>query len=224
VTALPDSTDYQVTIAVLNSFSMTVSATVTQTLPSTFTILDAGNAQISDRTLVWSETLEPQTAVELRVLMRWEALPGQAVSVPAPVLSFRDASTGLGDTYVGSPESVTAVWPLELDYHIPATWQIGEFLTIPVTVTNTSAGLATQGTFTCTVTTVDGEMLRSIERPLDVPAGGTEHLSLEFAVPAQMGYAVISGTLNVGGAQREFFQEVPYIRGLQTYLPLVLRN
>jgi hypothetical protein len=201
-----------------------VSATVTQTLPSAFTILDAGGAEISDHTLVWSETLEPRTAAELRALLRWEALPGQAVLVPAPALSFQDPSTGLGDSYEGTPESVTAVWPLDVDYDVPPTWQIGELVTIPVTLTNRSVTLAAQGTFTCTVTTVDGEILQSIEHPVQVAAGGTEHISAEFAVPARMGYAVITGAVNVESAHREFFQEVAYIRGIRIYLPLVWRD
>jgi len=223
VSVLPGSTDYQVTIAVVNPFTLTVSARVTQSVPSDFAILDSDGAQVSGNSMIWSETLDPNTGLELRAILRWEAMPGETTSVAGPILAFRDPSTGQGDDYTASAETVPAAWPLDVAFDAPSTWQIGAMVTIPITMTNISTGIAVQGTFTSTVTSVDGEVLWSTEQPVGVSAGETQQLSLQFDVPIRMGYAVLKGAANIGGVHKMVFQEVVYIRGFHVYLPVVLR-
>jgi hypothetical protein len=222
VSILPGSTDYQVTIAVVNPFDLMVSATVAQSVPSNFTILDSGGAQVSGTTLIWSETLEPGTGLELRAILRWEAMPGETSSVPGPILTFQDPGTGQGDDYTASTETVSAAWPLDVTLDLPVTWQIGTMVTIPISLVNISSGMTVHGVLTSTVTSIDGQLLWSTERPVNVSAGQSQQLSLQFDVPAKMGYAVLSGAVNVGDAHQQVFQEVVYIRGYQTYLPIVV--
>jgi hypothetical protein len=224
VTVLPDSTDYQLTIAVINPFTMTVRATITQALPVNFMILDAGGAQVSGNTLIWTANLEPANGLELQAKLRWTAMPGTSISIPEPILSFRDPSTGLGDTYTAPTEIVHAAWPLAVSANVPTMWQIGDSLTIPITLTNVSQAITAQGPLTVSVTAVDGTLLWSTMQAVNLLPGQTSLITLSIPVPARMGYAIVSGEVRLGTISRQVLEEVIEIRGYRTYLPLVLRD
>jgi len=224
VTVLPDSTDYQLTIAVINPFTMTLRATVTQALPVNFTILDAGGAQVSGNTLIWTANLEPASGLELQAKLQWTAMPGTSTSIPGPVLSFQDPGTGLSDTYTAPAEIVHAAWPLAVSAHVPTIWQIGDSLTIPITLTNVSQAITAQGSLTVNITDVDGTLLWSTTQAVNLLPGQTSPITLSIPVPAKMGYAVVLGEVRLGTISRQVLEEVIEIRGYRTYLPLVLRN
>jgi|GEM_PF-4811727 len=224
ITVLPDSTDYQLTVVVINPFTITVQATLTQVLPGNFTILDAGGAQVDGNTLTWRANLEPQTALELQAKLRWAGAPGTSTSIPGPVLSFQDPNTGLGDTYTAPAEVVSAAWPLVVSTDVPLTWQIGQSITIPITITNVSPSITAQGSLTVRVTAPDGTSFWSTVQTLDIPAGQSRLISLPIQVPARMGYAIVSAEVIIGTAFQEEFDEVIEILGYRTYLPIVQRE
>lgn len=225
VTVIPNSTDYQLTIAIVNPFTMTVRAILTQALPADFIILDAGGAQVNGNILTWRADLEPASALELQARLRWLGTPGMSTSLPGPILSFQDPSTGLGDTYTAPSEIVSAAWPLVVSADIPLVWQIGESATVSVTLANVSPALSGQGPLTIRVVKVDdGAMLWSNTRSIDIAAGQTQVIPISIQVPARMGYALISGEITLGTETREVFREIVEIRGYRTYLPLVVRE
>lgn len=159
VTVTPVSTDYQMTIAIINPFTMTVQATLTQALPADFIILDAGGAQVNGNVLTWRTDLGAGDALELQARLRWTGAPGTSTSIPGPTLSFLDPSTGLGDTYTAPVEVVSAAWPLVVSEDIPLTWQIGESVAIPITLTNVSTAIPAQGSLTVKVTSADDSVM-----------------------------------------------------------------
>lgn len=224
ITVLPGSTDYLLTIAVINPFTIMVQATLTQALPDDFTILDAGGAQVNGNVLTWNAALKPGTALELQARLRWAGSPGESTSIPGPNLSFQDPDTGQGDTYTAPAEIVSAAWPLVVSADVPLTWQIGERVTVPITLTNVSPSITAQGPLTVSVTTADGTSLWSTVQTVNIPAGQTRLLFLPIQVPARMGYAVASGEVTLGAMSRKVFEEVIEIRGYRTYLPAVLRE
>ena len=225
VTVLPDSTDYQLTIAIINPFTMTMRATLTQALPADFIILDGGGAQVDGNILTWRADLEAGNALELQARLRWTRTPGTSTSIPEPVLSFQDPSTGLGDTYTAPAEVVSAAWPVVGSADIPLTWQIGESVAVPITLTNVSTAITVQGSLTVRVVGVDdGAVLWSTVRPINISAGQAQSIPMFIQVPARMGYAAISGEITLGTETREVFKEVIEIRGYRTYLPFVVRE
>jgi hypothetical protein len=224
MSVVPGTTNHQLTIAVINPFTITVQAIVTQTLPAQFTILDAGGAQVSGNVLTWQANIEPKAGLEFRALVHWEGTPGASIEVAGPELSFRDPNTGLGDTYTAPDETVAVAWPLDVSTDFPLVWYTGQQVTLPITLTNISANITAQGSLTVTVITPEDIQLWSNTQAINIPPGETYLTSFTIPVPAQTGYVVVSGEISLGADSRQAFQEVVEIRAHRIYLPLVLRN
>ena len=220
----PGSTDHQVAVAVINPFTLTVSATVTHTIPANFEILDNGGGQVVGNALVWRNDLEPGAGLELRALLRWEGAPGESATLPGPELAFQDPNTNQGDTYTAPDETVPAAWPLEVSVDIPMTWQSGVTVIIPVTLTNLSTSVTAQGIFTGTVSTLDGTLLWWATSPVNIAPGETESLSLPVRIITKANYVIVQGEVTLSTVSRNVFQEMVAIEHYRVYLPLVLHN
>lgn len=225
VTTFPGSTDYQVTIAAVNPFTLTVWATVTQTVPAGFTILDAGGGGVVDNNVVWTEEMEQGEGVELRALLGWAGEPGETASIPGPELSFRDPSTLKGDTYTTIDKTVPAAWPLDIIASVPPEWRSGVAVTVPITLTNISTAITAQGIFTATVSTPEDQLLWTITLPVNAPPGGTQDFSLPILIETDSAYAVLSGEVALNGVRRHVLEELIAVhRKYEIYLPLVLKS
>jgi Leucine-rich repeat (LRR) protein len=218
---LPDSPDYQVVVAVVNPFTLTVAATVTQTIPTQFTVIDNDGAMENGNALTWTTIISPGGSVELRPLITWEALPGSTIIMPPAELLFRDPITNLGDSYVTPEQTVHAPWPIQTAASFPFTWQSNITNTINVTLTNVSRETAATGIFTATLETIDGSELWVYAGPVNLVAGESQTISLP-ANTVYTGYAVLKGDLLLGDVRRSEFLEVILIKG-NIYLPTISR-
>jgi hypothetical protein len=225
VATLPGSADYHVTIAVINPFTLTVSATVTQTVPVGFTIIDAGGGDVVGNNVVWTEEMEEGEGVELRALLGWAGEPGETATIPGPELNFRDPSTLEGDTYTTTEKTVPAAWPLEVSASIPPEWRSGVAVTVPITLTNISNAITAQGVFTGTVSTPDDELLWITTVPVNVLPGGIQTFSLPILIETDSAYVVLSGEVALNSVQRDVLKELIEVRRkYEIYLPLVLKK
>ncbi len=222
VVNLPDSTDYQVVIGVVNPFTLTVEAAITQTIPAAFTLVDAGGGSIVGDELVWTAVISPGAGLEIRALLDWQANPGTTITMPGAELAFQDPDTGQGDTYTTSAETVQAAWPLDVQAHIPPSWESKATTTIPVTLTNVTNSVVAQGVFTATIGTPHGVELWSTALPINVAPGSTQNLQL-FANVDYEGYAVIRGEILLGDVYRREFLEIVAFTGNDVYLSIVVR-
>jgi Tol biopolymer transport system component len=223
VVNLPDSTDYRLVIGVVNPFALTLTATITQTIPSHFTILDSDAATIVGDSLVWTTVISPGVGLELRPLVRWEAPPGTSTTMPAAELAFEDPDTGLGDRYTTKERIVHAAWPLEVKAVFPLTWQSNAITTMGVTLTNVTDNVTATGTFTTTVRTTDGAVLWAAAVAVSVTPGQSQTLSLPVDI-VHSGYAIVEGELSLGEAYRPEFLEIIFVAGNDIYLPVILRQ
>lgn len=223
VVPVAGTTKYDAIIQITNPFDIMVQATVVQTFPAGFTILDSGGAQVTGNSLTWQANLQPGTTRSLRALVNWSGTVGQTTVVPSPTLSFREPNTGQGDQYVGTPSTVEAVWPLKATGIVAPIWQIGKMVSIPITLTNILPSQAVEGVLTTEIATMSGTLLWSDSRQVQVGAGRTEVVALMLAVPRRMGFASVKSQLTVGSVQRQILLEPVDIRGIPVYLPLITR-
>jgi hypothetical protein len=225
VATLPGSTDYHVTIGVVNPFTLTVLATVTQTVPAGFTIIDAGGGDVVGNNVVWTEEIEEGEGVELRALLGWAGEPGETTTIPGPELNFRDPSTLEGDTYTTTDKTVPAAWPLEVSAFVPPEWRSGVAVTVPITLTNISTAITAQGVFTGTVSTLDDELLWINTVPVNVLPGGIQTFSFPILIETDSAYVVLSGEVALNGVQRDVLKELIEVRRkYEIYLPIVLKK
>jgi len=220
---VPGTTEYQGAIFVSNPFTMTSSATVTQTIPASFEILDAGDAQVIGETLVWTDALEPGAWLELQSRLSWEETPGELISVPGPELTLQDPDTGDLLNFAAPAENVPAAWPLATSFDLPLIWRLGAPVSIQAELTNFSTSLTAQGLFTGTLTALEDKVLWSATQPVNVPAGETQSLSWQVQVSARTGYAVLSGELSLGDARRQVLLELIDFCDYRIYFPLISR-
>ena len=220
---LPNSTEYRMVLGVTNPFTLTIAASLTQIIPSEFTVLDSDGATIVGDSLVWTTVISPEVGLEFRPLLQWEGTPDSTVVIPAAHLAFEDIDTGLGDTYDGVEETVQAPWPLELTADIPLTWSQNSTITGTVSLTNITDSLTTTGILTVTAKTPEGHTLWNMTTPITVSPGQTEMISLPFK-STQSGYAIVEGELAIAGVEKPVFAEIVLVTGGgTTYLPLVVR-
>jgi hypothetical protein len=223
VSTLPGSTDHQVSIAVVNPFTLTVSATVTQAIPTAFTILDDGGGVIVGDALVWTDVLSPGEGLELRALVGWEDAPGETAVMPGSELAFEDPGSGEGDTYTSPEETVSAAWPLEVAVDMPLSWQSSVTATMSITLTNISSSVTAQGVLTTSVSTPDGTVLWELTSAVDVPPQGMQLLSLPALINTQEEFAAVQGEIALNSVHKEAFLELVSVVGYRVHLPLVLR-
>jgi hypothetical protein len=217
------SLDHSITIDVENPFSITLSAAVEQTIPDGFTLLDAGEAQVQDDTLVWSVDLEPYAGKEVQARVRWGGALGSSTTLAGPQLTFWDPATSTGDTYTSPAKTVAAVWPLESSLDMAGQWQIGHTASVTLTLASLSPA-PVQGQVAIDVTTPAGSPLWSGAEPFDLPGSGMAPVTLSLPVPSILGYVVVTGRLQAGGAERVAFEEVVWIEGTRLFIPFIARN
>jgi len=224
VTTPPGTTDHNVVIFVMNPFSLTVSATVTQPVSTDFEVLDADGAELADNALVWTEILSPEVGLEFRTWLGWEGTPGESRTLASPVLALSDPDTGHGDTYTGKPNVVDAPWPLQVEVRMPTSWETDVATSVEVTLTNISQGILAQGQFTATIHTPDGTLLWQSTLPVNIAPQGTQSLTLPATIATSERYVAVSGKVALGLEERQVFLEVVPVKGWDFYLPLVFRN
>lgn len=221
VSAVPGTTDQQIIITVTNPYTLTVAATITQTLPQDVTLVDGGGAQTLGSLLSWFATLQAGESTQLRARIHWGGAPGTTETLSGTQLQFQDPATGQGDTYTAPDMTLTAVWPLQTSIQPPLTWQIGTTTSIPVTLTALSATESVHGQLSITIATPEGQTLWSGSQSVSVPAGGSQSLTLSVPTPLHLGYAEITGEVVLNTASRGVLDEVINIHGYDTYLPLM---
>jgi hypothetical protein len=224
VGTLPGSTNHIVSIIVQNPFTFTVSAALTQSVPTEFSIIDAGGAQLVADDLVWTEVLTPHVGVEWRAVLGWEGEPGASTVLPAPVLTFDDPVTGQSDTYTGEQQEVAAPWPLEVTAEYPLTWTLGVTTPITVTLQSISPAVTADGELQVTIREFGGAQLWSAILPVHVAPGQSQVLAMEAEISTAEPFAALSGEIVLGPVQRRAFLQPLSVIGSRLYLPLVTRQ
>jgi len=95
-----------------NPFTQTVHITLTQQIPADVQIVDANTGNVSDDTLNWYTSLEPQTTREITHTFAYQGSAGQNISYPEPLLIMTDLDATAQVTFTGETELFRILPPL----------------------------------------------------------------------------------------------------------------
>lgn len=224
LTTVPDSTDYRLTLHVVNPFTLTVTATLSQPLPGGAQTSEAEGANLENGSIVWRATLEPGQHRTYLARLTWPLPLGASPTLPQASLAFREPASSGGDTYQGPALAAPLAWPLSTRADMPPEWRIDAPLTLPLMVTNLSATSAVSALMTATVSTPEGTLLTTAAVSVELPAGETRSLSMPVIVPRHLGTVVVRGSARVGSVEQPAFYEIAIIRGYEVVLPHLARN
>lgn len=208
VATRPGSVDYQVAIAVMNPFSITVSAVVTQPVPAPFVTVDNGGGVASGSALVWTGIISPDDSLEAYPILGWNGTVGQTALLPGAVVSFAYPGNGEHGEFAAADKIVEAAWPLKVSTDLPLTWIENTSVTLSVTLTNLYESTNIQGVFTGTISTVEGAPLYAITVPISITAQTGQIINLAAPIDPIQDYAVLTGEIALGSIHKEVFLEV----------------
>jgi alpha-tubulin suppressor-like RCC1 family protein len=223
ITNMAGSTQKVLVINSYNPFNLTVNATITQVIPSNFTIVDSGGGQVSNGTITWTNALQSNTAWDVKVTLEYPAAPDQTSSLPGSVLAFSDPNNpAQGDTYIAPDLQVQSSWPVETSVDFSATWKSAQASDIVVDIHNNSTA-PTSGILTLSVYMPDGVQLWSDSADFNPLSGETQTITIPAKVVTLKNYVVLEGSITIDSATKIVVEEVINVKPSEVYLPILRR-
>jgi hypothetical protein len=218
----PGTTDYVLLILVKNPFGIRVSAAITQAIPAGFTVLDSDGAVAIGNQITWQGILEPGTAVELSIALRWADVQASATaSLPGAELSFVDPQTFTGDQYETAVQIIEPIWPLKIDIYPGPKWEVASSSIISVEIQNISSNMQASGTLRLALQDVGNRTVWSSQKQITVAPGQQVAFTVLAAVPNVFGVHQLVGDFTMGDKQRAVAPVLIDIQGLSNFLPLI---
>lgn len=219
-----DNLTYVSSIWIDNPFTQTVQITLTQQIPANVQIVDANTGNVSDDTLNWYTSLDPQTTQEITHTFVYQGSAGQNITYPEPILTMTDLSATAQVTFSGETEPFRILPPLS-GVGIPPTKTIrGDSISIPITVTNRLVTQIVSGTVRLElVDFINGIEINSAAYPVTLAGGTQQTLTMELDTSTIVeGDYLLTVYVESNGGKEEIFAEYLAIRNPRVYLPLVM--
>ncbi|MEI7771480.1 MAG: Ig-like domain-containing protein [Chloroflexales bacterium] len=125
---------YQVQLWMSNPFTATVTADISQQLPTGVTVIATDGDQSGD-TIRWQRNIDASNLISATVTFRMSTTPGSSVQLPAATMSFVEPASKLQIMTSSNSPTFQALWPLAADWIIPQG-STGLSATLPLTLTN----------------------------------------------------------------------------------------
>jgi hypothetical protein len=129
----PSNQTYQAQFWVYNPFILSLTATVTQSLPPGVTVLSTDGA-LQSPSIVWTKVITSSNAVENTFTFSLAAVPGVQTSLPPAIVVFSDTNNN-SLALQGVAPSFNALFPVQVSGSVPVGVN-GVDSPMPVTVTN----------------------------------------------------------------------------------------
>ena len=198
---------YTPSIWVENPFTQTVTVQISQSIPIDIEVVDANGGTVDDSAIVWQTDLEPSTSSLITCTIEYEGEPGVTVTYPGAEVEMSDIAQTQSITFTSNTANFTSKTRLTGEGTVPIHLAAGEYVTVPITVTNLSSSAAVTGTVNVTVTALDGTSVYTHEMGVDVPASGQVPVELPLEVQADGGYYVIRAAVESDGADYPIVSE-----------------
>ena len=136
-----------------NPLTETVTAVVTQTVPTGFTVaqIGAGGTQQGSGTITWTATVPARTSRPVTMTLRLADPTAGVQILPAASADLIDAEGHDSGPVATDPITITPLQTLQVESGMPGQIAPGTAATIPYTITNVS-GTPTSATFVMTLT------------------------------------------------------------------------
>jgi len=213
-----DSLTYVPHLWVDNPFTTTVTITLTQPLTDGIQVINANSGMLVGQNLVWSRTISPEATIEITHVVVYTGSAGIGVNYPTALLQMSDSVNSA--TFTGGPLSFQTQTPLAGEGQPSYQMLINQSTTVPITITNRSS-LATTGTLSLTLVSLDGTMVYEASQNVNVAALGSISSALPLSAPAQEGVYILRAFVDSNGGTYEIFANYLFVIQPQLYLPLV---
>jgi hypothetical protein len=217
----PSAQTYQAQIWINNPFTGTITANITQALPSGMNIVATDDAS-NGSTITWSKTIAASGVTSATVTFRYAAAPGAPVSIPPATLAFVEPGSGQVLTTQSNTASFNTVWPVTVQGSAPLG-RYGVLMTMPVTVTNLLAQNVS-GDITVVISDTANAALYSDTQPFMTTGLAQRAVAFTLPVGLPIGLYPLEIRLSVDGATRSVIRDVYQVRGHQVFLPMVARR
>ena len=214
---------YTLNIAADNPFPMPLAVVISQTVPSTVSVIDPGEGGVSDGEIVWYRVIQPRETVNLRYAFDYSGDYAAEAVLPPVHWSFYDAADDVNVTLSTDAISFHARSPLRAQGTADTIVSPGTQQAVPITVTNMDSGSAQQGDLTLQVRTITGTNVLSTTTHVSLGAGASHDYSLAYTAPDE-GVYVLEVSLHYGDEAMLVVYDLLKVGANPVYLPLVLRN
>jgi len=144
---------YQAQIFVVNPFTETYSAIVTQALPPGITVLTT-DGMVEGDSIVWTNTVTPTNVVEDTFSFTLAAIPGASTNLGPPTVVYFDQTNNQSSPFYSTVPGFNGILPVQATASIPQG-TAGVDALLPVTITNLTGSNQT------------GSLIISIADPLE---------------------------------------------------------
>jgi hypothetical protein len=208
VAANADTGHYTPALVVENPFTMTLTAVLTQTLPISATLLDAGIGMRSGDSLAWHDIIPPGETHLFTYTIAYSGTVGTQAQLPTPQLLMRDEATGAVELFDTEGGQFTVLGPLRTRTEPPTQLVLNASNTVPVTVTNTLTTTAASGDLVLALTDPDGSETEVGRASMNVGPSATSVLTVT-ATPPTVGDYMLAVAVDYGTQGQETFAWQP---------------
>jgi uncharacterized repeat protein (TIGR01451 family) len=202
----PWNQGYAAQLWVANPFTDSITAHVTQTLPSGIGLLETGDAAVSGSVLTWQRVISAGSALPVTYTFRYPATPGTLLSVPGAEMGFLEPSSGQHLTTHSNTATFEALWPVLVEGYAP--WATaGTGCTMPVTITNLLTETVS-GSITVVISDTNNVEVYNQTQPFTLSAAISD--AVDFALPPTLpnGDYLLEGWLDIDGASRRVIADI----------------
>ncbi len=214
----PDNQTYEGQIWVVNPFTNTITANITQSLPAGVSIV-ATDGTVNGSAITWQHAVAASDIVSMTFTFQYPATPGVPLSLPAAEMSFIEPVSGQLLATQSNIPSFRGLWPVTVHGYVPLT-TFGIRATMPITISNLLSQTV-GGSITVVISNTAGAQVYGNTQPFGV--SGLSSSTLVFTLPGAMppGLYLIEAWLAVDGATQRFLGDVYEIRGSKVFLPII---
>lgn len=207
VLSSPWSQRHEAQLWVNNPFTSTIEVTITQPLPAGVALLDAGGAQQSGDTLIWTTTVSPTALRRVGFSFAFPAVPGTSTSLAGASMTLTSPLDGQPLTATSNAVSFAALWPVTLEHATPGYVAPGGSASASISITNWLSDRPVSGTMALSLTDALSATVYTASQQFSVAAGATDELI--FALPANLppGSYIIAGVVSAESASAVAFAD-----------------
>jgi len=217
----PSDQTYQAQIWIANPFTSTISANITQTLPSGVTMVTS-DGTLNGTVINWQKTIAASDIVSATFTFRFPAMPGSTLSLPPAAMGFFEPSSGQVLRTESNTPIFPGLWPVTIEGYAPLG-KYGTSPTMPITVTNL-VDQSVNGSITVVISDTTGTQIYSNTQPFNVSNLSSRVLTFTLPGDLRSGFYPIEIWLSVNGTRERMWGDTYQVLGYEFYLPLIIKG
>jgi uncharacterized repeat protein (TIGR01451 family) len=198
---------YEVHLWIDNPFTTSISVLLTQTLPSTITLISAEGGDVADNNVTWEQWIEPSAISLVTFTFSYSATPGLMATLPPAMLQLADPTDGESLLFESDPATFSTNWPIHIVRATPGHLLPHTISSAGLTITNWLPTSMVNGTFTISVTDTLSNVIYVYAAPFSVGPGSIDGYNVPLPPTLGLGDYMLLYSIQVGEASLEVFRD-----------------